>query len=186
MDSRNKSGQDNEVRLMELRDLIINGLRYIEFLAPNAPTEPPVISVELMINIRIFLQMRTDEWYIEKFPEAFLFDMGMTRKPGDAYYSNDGITYTFNDKMLLTKCELYYKGKDQEIIAKKPQEELNLKVPFSFHFYKSGDKFGYNYINEIDHFFTHCINNYLLGIPLGNRLGDKGLNMIKEQILSQK
>ena len=62
---------------MKLEELIIEGLRYIEF-TQNIDSE--VINVDLIIEIRKYLFNKTIDWYKEKFEEAYKHDIGITRK----------------------------------------------------------------------------------------------------------
>ena len=157
---------------MELEELIIKGLRYIEFPYYK---DSEGITVNLIIEIRKYLFNKTNDWYKEKFEEAYKYDIGLTREKGDGYYSDDGIKYTFDENMKLDSCVLC--SKRQKLICK-----FNIKDKFLFHFHKG----SYYYINEIDHFFTYCINNHLLGkdfsIKDKNDKHDKGLLLIKNKI----
>lgn len=159
---------------MKLEELIIEGLRYIEF-TQNIDSE--VINVDLIIEIRKYLFNKTIDWYKEKFEEAYKHDIGITRKKGDGYYSIDGIKYTFDEDMKFDSCILY----DEEV---QKRVSFNIKDKFLFHFYKDKNHEWYNYyyINEIDHFFTYCINKYLLG-KTDFSATEKGLKAIKDAIL---
>ncbi|MEE3334119.1 MAG: hypothetical protein VZR54_07595 [Ruminococcus sp.] len=140
----------------ELGPFIYKGLEYIDYIKPD---EKPEININLLIEIRKYLLSKNANWYIEKFKKAYEFDIGKTRKKNDTYYDTDGIEYYFDDEMKLTDYKLYdAKGDNEKCELKSEKFEKTL-----FHFKKSRkDYFVYYYINEIDHFFTHCINNYLL------------------------
>ena len=179
-----KGNDDKKIEeLKELKELIINGLKYIEF---PEKIESKGIDVNLIIEIRRYLLNQTIDWYIKKFKEAYEHDIGITRKKDYAYYSDDGIQYKFKDNMILDSCVLYKSSgipKDEE---EQYEKKFDIKEPFSFHFYKCKYCFKYCYINEIDHFFTHCINNYLIELnwnindnPTKN---DRGLILVKEKI----
>ena len=160
------------VKKNELRELIENGLRYIGFVKEDEKIGE--ITVDLIIQVRMYLLQKDAEWYKGKFEKAFKFDMGEARKNGDSYYSDDGIKYYFDKEMYLEKCELYINSeKSSEAI------EFSSPIKFSFHFSKEKEedkkKYVYYYINEIDHFFTYCINNYLV---------DKGFAALEEGIIS--
>ena len=133
---------------MELKELIYIGAEYIGFETSKE------ITINMLIEIRKYLLTKSAEWYEKKFPEAYNFDIGKTRKKGDAYYKDDGIEYEFNDEMYLVKCTLYDSTKPD-----KKGKECKVEPPVQFPF--PLDKNKYYYINEIDHFFTYCINRYL-------------------------
>lgn len=154
---------------LELKKLIIKGLLYIEF--PQS-MDSKDIDVNLVIEIRKYIFDKTNSWYKEKFENAYNFDVGLSRKSGDGYYSDDGIAYTFDDDMNLVDCILY--GDE-----KKERFKFTHEYKFSFHFHKG----KYYYINEIDHFFTYCINKYLLKKPFSEeKIKDKGMIAIKDKI----
>ena len=134
----------------ELKQLIFHGLNEIGY------PEQETINLNLLIGIRQYLLQQDAEWYEKKFPAAYQFDLGETRREGDDYYTVDGIRYHLNDKMELTDCELFRNGAR---CALDPPER------FLFHLSKvrSRSYYSYSYINEIDHFFTYCINRYLNG-----------------------
>lgn len=163
----------------ELGQFICKGLEYIEYIKPD---EKPKININLLIEIRKYLLRKDAEWYIEKFKDAYEFDIGKTREKNDTYYDTDGIKYYFDDEMNLTKCILY-KGKGDNA---KWEIKFEKSEKFLFHFLKTRkDCFDYYYINEIDHFFTHCINNYLL--KKGCRFNqEKGLEAIYNTINKQE
>ncbi len=136
----------------ELKQLIFHGLNEIGY------PEQERINLNLLIGIRQYLLRQNAEWYEKKFPAAYRFDLGETRREGDPYYTVDGIRYHLNDKMELTDCELYRNGARCALVP---------PVRFLFHLSKvrsrSSVYYSYSYINEIDHFFTYCINRYLNG-----------------------
>ena len=134
----------------ELKQLIFHGLNEIGY------SEQETINLNLLIGIRQYLLRQDAAWYEKKFPAAYQFDLGETRREGDDYYTDDGICYHLNDKMELTDCELYGSG---------AHCALDPPVRFLFHLSKSRSSvyYRYFYINEIDHFFTYCINRYLNG-----------------------
>ncbi len=134
----------------ELKQLIFHGLNEIGY------PEQETINLNLLIGIRQYLLQQDAEWYEKKFPAAYQFDLGETRREGDDYYTVDGIHYHLNDKMELTDCVLYRNG---------ARCALDRPVRFLFHLSKvrSRSYYSYSYINEIDHFFTYCINRYLNG-----------------------
>ncbi|MBQ8913112.1 MAG: hypothetical protein IJ054_03610 [Lachnospiraceae bacterium] len=136
----------------KLKELILGGLEYIGFIKPNESSKNITISVNMLIEIREYLFKQSYEWYSNKFPEAYKYDIGETRKKGDAYYSDDGLNYTFNENMELENCVLF--GDTENIKFDPP-----IPISFSIQFHKG----KYYYINEIDHFFSYCINKYLLG-----------------------
>ncbi len=151
----------------ELEKLIKKGLNYIEFDTNDQ------ISINLLFKLREYLFSQTCEWYKDKFLEAYKFDIGNTRKWNDTYYSDDGIKY-YCDDGSLNKCIPH--GGKEEIDIDPPIKH----VPFHCYPTKSG-AFYYYYINEIDHFFTHCINNWLIG--KGASFGKEiGMLAIKNQI----
>lgn len=160
------------MKIKEVKTLIDDGLTYIGYKEKEDEVK---VSVNLIIEIRQFLVSKTREWYKEKFPEAFEFNMGTTRKASDYYYSNDGLTYFFDENKSLNRCILY-NGK-KEI-------DFDPRIQYSGDFYKKRGKisneicFGYNYLNEIDHFFTHAINYYLL--VSGKEKGDNGCYFNRE------
>ena len=139
----------------ELKQLIFHGLNEIGYEIGYPEQER--INLNLLIGIRQYLLQQNAEWYEKKFPAAYRFDLGKTRCEGDHYYTDDGIRYHLNDKMELTDCELYRNG---------AHCALDPPVRFLFHLSKpsrSSVYYRYFYINEIDHFFTYCINRYLNG-----------------------
>ncbi|MBO7218085.1 MAG: hypothetical protein J6V50_05235 [Clostridia bacterium] len=154
----------------KLKSLIREGLKYIGFLKSDKDID---INIELLFEIRKYILTKDEEWYKEKFQNAYDFDIGNTRKKGEAYYSDDGIKYFFNGNMELEGVVLH--GSEE----KEPLKTTPIK--FSFHFHKiKGGHFVYYYINEIDHFFTHAINNYLLEKGCG--FVENGIKAIKETI----
>lgn len=154
---------------MDKKELIINGLRYIDFF--DIHPEPKEININLLIEIRMYLLTKSSEWYKEKFPFAYSYDIGETRHPENYYYSDDGIKYIFDDEMYLKECILYHKESQKTVMLSPP-------VRFSFHI-KRGT---YRYINEIDHFFTYCINNYLLDKEFSASSNEKGITSVKNTI----
>ena len=139
----------------ELKQLIFHGLNEIGYEIDYPEQER--INLNLLIGIRQYLLQQNAEWYEKKFPAAYRFDLGETRCEGDPYYTDDGIRYHLNDKMELTDCELYGNG---------ARCALDPPVRFLFHLskrYRPSVYYSYSYINEIDHFFTYCINRYLNG-----------------------
>ena len=159
----------------QLEALIRNGLKYIEYVDDESEIK---IDVNLLINVREFIFEKSAKWYYNKFPEAFRFDIGMDRKKEDAYYNKDekgdGIKYFFNDYMELVGCVLYNdKNKETRI----PVIATSCSVPFKK---EEENKYKYFYYNEIDHFFTYCINNYML--KKGFAANEKGLKYIKNKI----
>lgn len=136
----------------ELKQLIFHGLNEIGY------PEQERINLNLLIGIRQYLLQQDAEWYKKKFPAAYRFDLGETRREGDQYYTDDGIRYHLNDKMELTDCELYGNGARCALVPP-------VQVPFELSKVRSGSSvyYRYFYINEIDHFFTYCINRYLNG-----------------------
>lgn len=134
----------------ELKQLIFHGLNEIGY------SEQETINLNLLIGIRQYLLRQDAEWYKKKFPAAYRFDLGETRREGDSYYTVDGIRYHLNDKMELTDCELFGNGAHCALVP---------SVRFLFHLSKVRYRsyYRYFYINEIDHFFTYCINRYLNG-----------------------
>lgn len=158
----------------ELGELIENGLRYIDFLKEDEKLGE--ITVDLIIQVRMYLLQKDAKWYKGKFEEAFKFDMGETRKKGDIYYSDDGLKYYFDDEMYLKSCELYTDDKTSS-------KEFSSHIKFSFHLSEVKKKgyYKYYYINEIDHFFTYCINNYLL--DKGFAALEKGIKSIRNTII---
>lgn len=134
----------------ELKQLISHGLNEIGY------PEQETINLNLLIGIRQYLLQQDAEWYEKKFPAAYQFDLGETRREGDDYYTDDGICYHLNDKMELTDCELYGSGAHCAL-------DPPVLVPFELSKVRSRSYYSYSYINEIDHFFTYCINRYLNG-----------------------
>lgn len=134
----------------ELKQLIFLGLNEIGY------SEQETINLNLLIGIRQYLRQQDAEWYKKKFPAAYQFDLGETRREGDDYYTVDGIHYHLNDKMELTDCVLYENGARCEV-------NPPVQVPFELSKVRSRSYYSYSYINEIDHFFTYCINRYLNG-----------------------
>ena len=159
-----------KVEADDLEKLIKKGLKYIGFegLKYNEYDHKDCIKFDLVIDIRKFLFNKPPEWYSEKFSKAYDYDIGLTREKDDGYYSNDGIKYKFDDDMNLIEYFLY-KGKTWQTFEK-PKKWL-------FHYHLG----NYYYINEIDHFFTKCINNYLLNIGV-TFSQEKGLKLIYETI----
>ena len=136
----------------ELKQLIFHGLNEIGY------SEQETINLKLLIGIRQYLRQQDAEWYKKKFPAAYRFDLGETRREGDQYYTHDGICYHLNDKMELTDCVLYENGARCEV-------NPPVQVPFELSKVRSRSSvyYRYFYFNEIDHFFTYCINRYLNG-----------------------
>ena len=136
----------------ELKQLIFHGLNEIGY------PEQERINLNLLIGIRQYLLRQNAAWYEKKFPAAYRFDLGETRREGDPYYTGDGIRYHLNDKMELTDCELYGSGARCAL-------DPPVQVPFELSKVRSRSSvyYRYFYINEIDHFFTYCINRYLNG-----------------------
>ena len=134
----------------ELKQLIFHGLNEIGY------SEQETINLNLLIGIRQYLLRQNAAWYEKKFPAAYRFDLGETRREGDHYYTDDGIRYHLNDKMELTDCELYGSGARCAL-------DPPVQVPFELSKVRSRSYYRYFYINEIDHFFTYCINRYLNG-----------------------
>lgn len=134
----------------ELKQLIFHGLNEIGY------PEQEEINLDLLIGIRQFLLRQNAAWYEKKFPAAYRFDLGETRCEGNSYYTDDRIRYHLNDKMELTDCELFGNGAHCALVH---------PVRFLFHLSKVQYRsyYRYFYINEIDHFFTYCINRYLNG-----------------------
>ena len=169
--------------LEEAKNLVRNGLKYLEY--PN--NERVDINMELLINIRKFIFEQSNTVYYERFPDAYNYDIGIDRKREDTYYDEDGIRYYFDSNMekleAYTLCGGEYKELDSPI-----------KCNWTFHYQKTEDKkerrcFLYNYINEIDHFFTYCINNILKNenkekgyVCYFDSVKDRGVKSIKETI----
>lgn len=170
---------------MELKELIESGLKYIEFQDADSQIE---ITIDLLIKIRMFLFSKSADWYSEKFHEAYLYDIGDTRNTDDAYYSVDGLSYYVDEKMNFKSCDLFHnKNKNCEFSDSCPR--------FTYHLNKSRKKVNgewikryiYYYINEIDHFFTYCIDLFLSGENIGNfnKIKDNGLLLIYN-VIQQK
>ena len=164
--------------LNSLEELIKSGLEYIGM--PFSENED--INIELLFNIRKFVFDKSNEWYQIKFSDAYNFDIGVDRKKDDTYYSDDGIKYFFNDNMELESYTLY--DSNERIDLSSP-----VKCKWTFHYDKQGGKehFFYNYINEVDHFFTYCINKYLTSkdkdeVCCFEKVRDRGLIYIKKEI----
>lgn len=150
----------------KLKELICNGVEYIGI---NNVSE---VSIDLLIQIRQFLKEKSDEWYYKKFEKAYKYDKKLdedlilkkiTKKP----YTDDGFKYYVDKDGYLISCELYNSDIDKKFKS---------KIRINADEYKK-----YYYLNEIDHFFTYCINNYLRGKEWSNSVED-GLKYIKEQI----
>ena len=156
---------------MKLEEMIRLGLYYIDFETPDAP-----ITMNLLIDIRDFLLLKDSKWYKEKFQAAYNYDMGETRSANDDYYSTDGITYFVNEDMNITSCRLH----DSAITCDfKPY----LQDLSSFTKKRRKGEYTHEYINEIDHFFTYCINRYLAGKD-GFYARESGIRAIYKAILA--
>ncbi len=134
----------------EVKELIVSGLKYIGF-----PDYDRKIDINLLFDIREYIFLHSIEWYEEKFPEAYKFDIGISRTKEDSYYDTDGLLYYLNDDSRIYGYKLYG-GKRREEITQSICFLYNLKKVYGKEYYV------YYYINEIDHFFTHGINFYLL------------------------
>ncbi|MBR0039259.1 MAG: hypothetical protein IJP71_04595 [Lachnospiraceae bacterium] len=161
--------------MSEIRDYIISGLKYIGFLDID---EDRNIDVNLIVEVREYLEAQSNEWYEKLFNEAYDYDKDES-KPKK--YSYDEIIYNVNN-MHLVSCELYAK---EETYKNKRNQNFQPPILLSNldEVDKYENKYGFKYINEIDHFFTHYINNYLIG--KGCRISedkDPGLFLIKNKI----
>lgn len=137
---------------MNLEELIFAGLDYIGFEKPND------ITVNLIIEVRKYLLQKSEQWYEEKFPEAYKYDIKERRKKlNDRSYGYDGIKYYFGNDIKLESCILHDDSTKEKQIFSPP---LVLETCFSLRFSGVRRKayYKYEYINEIDHFFTYCIN----------------------------
>ena len=143
-----------------LRELIENGLRYIDFLKEDEKLGE--ISILMLFDIRKYLVDRIDDlkWYNEKFEEACKYDLRIRIGEIKPTYDIDDLRYYF-DNNRVTSCVLYTgdnNARERIFLEKTIEHPLNNYVRPEI-----GEYYQYNYTNEIDHFFTYCINNYLLG-----------------------
>ena len=149
---------------MELEKLIKNGLKYIG-LRDNLD-----ITIDLILKIREYLELKDIKWYEKTFPDACKFDQAIGEK---IPYSDDGIKYYFENE-VLKYCILY--NSDQVFY---PYQNFSLNLSG---YKKCADIYKYRYINEIDHFFTHAINNFLLKKSC-SFYRESGLKMIENDII---
>lgn len=164
---------------MNLEELIFAGLDYIGFEKPDD------ITVNLIIEVRKYLLQKSEQWYEEKFPEAYRYDIGETREEGDAYYLHDGIEYYLNSDGALESCVLFNDSTNENQKFSPPLflEDALLKRFCKKYGVGKVNYYVYCYINEMDHFFTYCINKTLLGKEKwDNRVKDQGLKDIRETI----
>lgn len=145
---------------LTLNELIEYGLRYIDFLKEDEKLGE--ISILMLFDIRKYLVDRIDDlkWYNEKFEVAYEHDLKIKKGVIKPTYKDDGLKYYF-DNNRVTSYVLYTGNENlrERIFIEKTIENPSKNYIRS----KTGDYYKYYYINEIDHFFTYCINNYLLG-----------------------
>ena len=164
-----------EEKNKKTEELIRKGLIYIGF-----PNSERVINMELLIKIRDFINMKTaesNEWYRKKFDQAYRIDKGEIEGKS---YSDDGIQYFFKDdsKQELEKYILHESKVETELLP-----TIKCDLGENDNYIKKGSYYSYNYINEIDHFFTHCINNYLTSKAcVFGKKTEKGIVSVKMSI----
>ena len=172
---------NDEKKIMELMNLISGGLDYIGYWEVNSKpkeTTAEYITMNLLFDVRTFLYNQSKMWYKEKFPDAYEYDYGSIRKEdnnNNYYYSDDGHKYFLDDDMCVIKVKLY---KNDTIVTLTPPVHLNKDLPYR----KGKDHYNYYYLNEIDHFFTYCISNYLKKIGYRANKKEKGINAIKKKV----
>ena len=166
--------------MSKIRDDIILGLKYIGFLGMD---EDRNIDVNLIVEVRKYLEAQSNEWYEKLFNEAYDYDKDESKQKK---YNYDEIIYNVNN-MHLISCKLYSEN-DKKYKNKITQ---NFQPPILLSNIDEVDKYenidGFKYINEIDHFFTHYINNYLIGKGCSiSESKEPGLFLIKEKIYAFK
>ena len=160
-----------------LKTLIENGVRYMEI--PYVNHINYIIDMNLLMVIREFIASKSDIWYMNYFKKAYDIDKEYKNGGSKKIYSDDGIKYYCKEK-ILDKCILYPKKKNVEVT-------FNNEIKISSLYTKSNEGYyTYEYINEIDHFFTHAINSFILMKNKKQRStrfnGDDGMEAIKNQI----
>lgn len=171
--------EQNKKRYYEsnLKTLIENGVRYMEI--PYVNHINYIIDMNLLMVIREFIASKSDIWYRNYFKNAYSIDINYKNGKCKKKYSNDGIKYYCKGE-IFDKCILYPKSKNIK-------ETFDNEIKISSLYTKSnGEYYTYEYINEIDHFFTHAINSFIL-MKKGNKSwtmfnGDEGMEEIKNQI----
>ena len=161
----------------DLKTLIENGVRYMKI--PYVNHINYVIDMNLLMVIREFITPQSDEWYKNHFKKAYDIDKEYKNGGSKKTYSDDGIKYCCEGE-ILDECILYHK-------EKKVKVTFNNEIKISPLYTKRNEEYyTYEYINEIDHFFTHAINSFIL---MKNKKqsstrfnGDKGMEAIKNQI----
>ena len=155
-----------------LKTLIENGVRYMEI--PYVNHINYIIDMNLLMVIREFIASKSDIWYMN-----YRIDIDYKNGKCKKKYSDDGIKYYCKGE-ILDKCILYHEQKNVE-------ETFDNEIKISSLYTKRNEEYyTYEYINEIDHFFTHAINSFIL-MKKGNKSwtmfnGDKGMEEIKNQI----
>ena len=163
----------------DLKTLIENGVRYMKI--PYVNHINYIIDMNLLMVIREFIVSKSDIWYMNYFKKAYDFDIKYKNGKLKKKYSKDGIKYYCKGE-ILDKCILYPKKKNIEVT-------FNNEIKISALYTKSNEGYyTYEYINEIDHFFTHAINGFILMEKEKEKKswvrfnGDKGMEAIKNQI----
>lgn len=138
---------------MELKKLIESGLNYIEF-----PDYDPQngITINQLIEVREHILQIDEARYQKLFPTAFDLDQK------EHHYDSDGFEYYVDETTgLLKSCKLYQSAIK---LAFTPPLKFSFELPFSEDkTHPDKTQLIYNYLNEIDHFFTHSIYLYLIG-----------------------
>lgn len=161
----------------ELGELIENGLRYINFLKEDEKLGE--ITILMLFDIRKYLVDRIDDlkWYNKKFEEACEHDLKIKKGVIKPTYKYDELKYYF-DNNRVTSCVLYTGDKN---LRERISIEKTIENPSDNYIRsKTGDYYKYYYINEIDHFFTYCINNYLLNKGFAPK--EEGIKLIRDRI----
>lgn len=107
------------------------------------------ISFDTLLKIRNYIKTNiTMEKYQKFFPAAYQFDMGITRKARDFYYNNDGCSYK-----IKNIGEKFYVA-EYKIDNKSQWRKVKSRIECDKNYYcKKNGLYGYQYLNEIDHFF---------------------------------
>ena len=167
-----------------LHCLIEKGMKYICYIRKSKENSEIEINFDLLLAIREYIYTKGSDWYKEKFQAAYDFDIKLKQSNNENKpYNDDGIKYyTVNNK--LQYCTPY--GSKNKYCIYEHKINFNNNKLYGYKVTKDKDCYVYIYKNEIDHFFTHAINSYIL-MQEGNReycyFGkEKGMHAIEIKI----
>lgn len=147
-----------------LQCLIEKGMKYICYRKDSKKNDEKDINLDLLLEIREYIYTKGSDWYKDKFPEAYNFDINLEQSNNENKpYNDDGIKYyTVKDKLHycipygLSSSEYKYFYMDEHKI------NSNIHMSYGYRVTKEKDCYVHIYKNEIDHFFTHAINSFIL------------------------